>query len=65
MSGNYKRYRNRDNCPRCGVQYFICTNFYRGGEIYLHQQQCPKCNDFFTAYIDGDNISYSGQVLIF
>ena len=57
---NSNRYSRLDNCPVCGQQYFKCCDYLIDDLVYLHEEQCPKCCDFFQVTIGVQSLIYSG-----
>lgn len=54
------RYSLLDNCPTCGPRYFKCCDYLIDGLIYLHEEQCPRCHDFFQVSISEQDFIYNG-----
>lgn len=49
---NTKRYTRPDNCPACGPISICCCEYSHNNEIYLYEEQCPKCHDFWQVALD-------------
>ncbi|WP_193267795.1 hypothetical protein [Vibrio navarrensis] len=54
MSSRYRtnRFKRRDHCPQCGDIDFLCTEYIMDNQVYLYEEQCPKCYDFWQIGLD-------------
>ncbi len=47
-----RRFTRRDHCPQCGDIDFLCTEYISDNQIFLYEEQCPKCYDFWQIGLD-------------
>ncbi len=47
-----QRSKRHDHCPQCGDIDFICTQYIMNDQIYLYEEQCPRCHDFWQVGLD-------------
>jgi uncharacterized Zn finger protein len=52
MKDRRRSFRRYDTCPICGPIDFICTEYISEGQIFLYEEQCPKCGDFWQIGLD-------------
>lgn len=41
------RFKRRDRCPQCGDIDFLCTEYIADNQVYMYEEQCPRCYDFW------------------
>lgn len=49
MSTRYRthRFKRRDHCPQCGDIDFLCTEYIMDNQVYMYEELCPRCYDFW------------------
>lgn len=51
-SDRTRRFKRRDCCPQCGPIDFLCTEYISNNQIFLYEEQCPRCHDFWQIGLD-------------
>ncbi|TOG11571.1 hypothetical protein CGH21_21640 [Vibrio parahaemolyticus] len=41
------QFKRRDHCPQCGDIDFLCTEYISDNQVYMYEEQCPRCYDFW------------------
>lgn len=55
------RYVRDDHCPLCRERKgFLCCDYIIDGVVYLHEEQCPTCRDFYQVAVGEQGLVYSG-----
>ncbi|MCL9777606.1 hypothetical protein [Vibrio methylphosphonaticus] len=64
MSNQYTKRRSSrvDNCPQCGRTHFVCTEYMKDSQVYLYEEQCPICYDFWQIGLE-DTLSNPAKFL--
>ena len=57
-------FKRRDCCPQCGDIDFVCTEYISNNQIYLYEEQCPRCYDFWQIGLEDDCRKFQSKGLI-
>lgn len=64
MDNRTRRFKRRDHCPQCGDIDFLCTEYISDNQIYLYEEQCPRCYDFWQINLDDDCRKFLSNKLV-